>query len=348
MHLTVLRTKPHKKPSFLYNNTYTTLYCLISKRSNFLLANSTYRTKENDNPSRNTWPKFCGVHAVQTREMKVVREKVMSCVMCEGEGGDGMHDVHEGEGGDEMHDVHEGEGGDELCDVCEGEGGDELCGVRQKVIMSCVEWGRRWWWAVWSEAEGGDELCGVRQKVVMSCVEWGRRWWWAMWSEAAMWSGCNCEGGCGDVLCGMWQRMWWWTVWSEGEGGDELWGRRLEICFVYVHRVNCSRPSRHTVRTASRTRSSSRPSPTSRRSSATNSVYFSHWHSATVHQKIWKCSCFSTQALGSGKPQNTKGGGGGGGEVWGGGGSGVRGVEKMEMINSLGANSIKGEKTGEK
>ena len=163
MHLTVLRTKPHKKPSFLYNNTYTTLYCLISKRSNFLLANSTYRTKENDNPSRNTWPKFCGVHAVQTREMKVVREKVMSCVMCEGEGGDemcevykgeggdemcevykgeggdGMHDVHEGEGGDEMHDVHEGEGGDEMCDVCEGEGGDELCGVREKVVMSCAE-----------------------------------------------------------------------------------------------------------------------------------------------------------------------------------------------------------------
>ena len=31
-----------------------------------------------------------------------------------------------------------------------------------------------------------------------------------------------------------------------------------------------------------------------------------------------------------------------------GGGSGVRGVEKMETINSLGANSIKGEKTGEK
>ena len=32
----------------------------------------------------------------------------------------------------------------------------------------------------------------------------------------------------------------------------------------------------------------------------------------------------------------------------GGGWSGVRGVEKMETINSLGANSIKGEKTGEK
>ena len=71
-------------------------------------------------------------------ELCGMREKVMSYVECEGEGGDELGVIVK-------EDVVM------CCVECDGECGDELCGVREKVVMSC-------------EGEGG-------RSVLCTCTE---------------------------------------------------------------------------------------------------------------------------------------------------------------------------------